>query len=70
MTGSGEQPSKRDAISFGQALGRKFTRAAGGKAVKVDGTVARYWVVRGKGVDWTAEQTRNDVKKYKTLDLN
>tara|TARA_R100001163_G_C5068208_1_gene208184 strand:+ start:4637 stop:6694 length:2058 start_codon:yes stop_codon:yes gene_type:complete len=70
MTGSGEPPTKREAINFGQALGRKFTRAAEGKAIKVDGKVARYWIVRGKGSDWNAEKTREDVKAHKTLKLS
>jgi hypothetical protein len=69
MTRSGEEPSRKDMIEFGRALGKWFFRANEGKVCRVEEKVSRYWVVRGDGREWDSQQVQADVESYPTLSL-
>ncbi len=66
-TGGGDKPNRTESIAFGQALGKWFRRANGGKVIKVGGKVARYWVVRDCDAEWANRQVIKDVKDYSTF---
>ena len=68
-TSSGEMPTRKEITTFGMAIGKHFFRANNGKVVRIKGGVSRYWVVRGDGREWDANQVKEDVSTYPNLTL-